>query len=72
MIKTGKELAALAKQVATDHKTLYIRGCYGSPMDAEGKQRYTNNLPYNRQEHRKSKILAATADTFGFDCLCVI
>lgn len=71
-IKTAKELVEKAKGAALNHKTLYVRGCFGAPMNDANKKRYTNNLDYNKQEARKKKILAASADTFGFDCVCFI
>lgn len=72
MIKTGKELAAACEKVAKEYKTLYVLGCFGWPMTAEKKQRAKNAQSYNRKEERAAKINAATADTFGFDCVCLI
>lgn len=72
MIKTGKELATACENVAKNYKTLYILGCIGAPMNQSNKNRYTNNLSYNQKAARKEKILAASADTFGFDCVCLI
>ena len=69
MINTGKELAAAAKAVVTGHKTLYVLGTFGWPMTAKNKQRAINGQSYNAQNERKSKINAASADTFGFDCV---
>lgn len=72
MIKTGHELATACLNVAQNYKTLYVLGCIGAPMNQSNKNRYTNNLSYNMKAERKSKILAASADTFGFDCVCLI
>ncbi len=72
MIKTNIELAAAAQKATKLFKTLYIRGCFGAPMNDSNKKRYTNNLYFNKQDARKDKILAAGADTFGFDCVCFI
>ena len=69
---TGKELAEKCAQVAREYKTLYVLGCIGAPLHAANKQRYTNNLAFNRNSARAEKINAATADTFGFDCVCLI
>ena len=55
---------------AASKKTLYIKGCFGAPMNATNKKRYTTNLQYNK--NRANIINAATADTFGFDCNCLI
>lgn len=71
-IKTAAELAAACRDVARDHKTLYIMGCFGAPMNAANKARYTRNHSYNRRTARKSKIHAASAETFGFDCVGLI
>lgn len=72
MIKTNIELASAAEKVAKFSKTLYVLGCFGAPMNASNKNRYTNNLDFNKQDARKNKILQASADTFGFDCVCFI
>ena len=62
------ELANAAKNVANNYKTLYVMGCFGAPMSAANKKRYTNNHSYNRAATRAKKIQEASADTFGFDC----
>lgn len=56
---------------AQNHKTLYVMGCFGAPMTAANKTRYTQNHKYNRQAARTAMIKAASADTFGFDCVCL-
>lgn len=71
-ITTGKELAAAALNVANSYKTLYVMGCFGAPMTAANKKRYTKNNPYNTAADRTRMINAASADTFGFDCVCLI
>lgn len=58
--------------IATNYKTLYVMGCFGAPMTAANKKRYTQNHAYNRQASRTAMINAASADTFGFDCVCLI
>ncbi len=72
MIKTGKELAAAVKKIATSYKTLYVMGCFGAPLKAEYKERYCKNNAYNKQHSRTAMIKAASEDTFGFDCVCLI
>ena len=52
--------------------TLYVMGCFGAPLDDRGKARYTDNHPYNRKPERQEMIRAASSDTFGFDCVCLI
>lgn len=72
MIKTAKELAQAAENVARNYKTLYVMGCFGAPMNATNKVRYCDNHRYNRQAERQEMIKAATSFTFGFDCVCLI
>lgn len=60
------------KDIANNYKTLYVHGCFGAPMSAKNKERYTANTSYNKKEDRTAKIKAASADTFGFDCVNVI
>ncbi len=72
MIGTNYELAAALKDIADNYKTLYVMGCFGAPMNAANKKRYCNNHAYNRRGDRTEMILAASGDTFGFDCVCLI
>lgn len=60
------------KRVATEYKTLYVMGCFGAPMTDANKKRYCNNHQYNRKAERQAMINASSADTFGFDCVCLI
>lgn len=69
---TATELAEKCRRLALDYKTLYILGCFGAPMNAQNRKRYTTNRSYNQQPERAAKILAAGEDTFGFDCVCMI
>ena len=71
-IKTAKELATAAENVAKNYKTLYVMGCFGWPMTATMKARAKNEQSYNRKAERTAKIDAADAKTFGFDCVCFI
>ena len=72
----GKMKAAFlvdkCKHIAKDLKTLYVMGCFGAPMNATNKARYSDNNEYNRRPERQAMINAASADTFGFDCVCLI
>ena len=72
MVETGQQLAAAAEAVARNHKTLYVMGCFGAPLHQANRNRYTTNHSYNRQPARAAKIKAASADTFGFDCVGLI
>lgn len=71
-LMTGKELADVCKDIALNFKTLYVLGCFGAPLNATNKARYTSNYSYNAQASRKAMIMAASSDTFGFDCVCLI
>lgn len=66
------EFVSKLKDIATNYKTLYVMGCFGSPMTDKNKKRFTKNHSYNKSAIRKSMIMDATADTFGFDCVCLI
>jgi len=69
-IKTGKELATACENVAKNYKTLYVLGCFGWPLTKASKDRAKKGQQYNR--NIAEKLDAATADTFGFDCVCLI
>ena len=64
--------AAIVKNIATNYKTLYVMGCFGAPLTAAAKKRYIAAQSYNQSSARRAKINAASADTFGFDCVCLI
>lgn len=68
----SKEFISTLVGIAKNYKTLYVMGCFGAPMNAENKKRYTSNHSYNMTADRKAMINAASADTFGFDCVCLI
>lgn len=71
-VMKASEFTAILKDIATNYKTLYVMGCYGAPMTKDNKKTYCNNHDYNKQATRTSMINAATSDTFGFDCVCLI
>lgn len=58
--------------VAKNHKTLYVMGCFGAPMSSANKTRYIKHHSYNQSAARVAMINAASANTFGFDCVCLI
>ena len=68
----ASDFVAELKDIATNYKTLYVMGCFGAPMTAANKKRYIDHHPYNKQPARVKLINAASADTFGFDCVCLI
>ena len=56
-------------RLAESCKTLYVKGCFGAPMTAKNKQRYGSR---SDNKNRVALINAASADIFGFDCVCLI
>lgn len=66
------EFAKIAKDIAQSRKTLYIVGCFGAPLNEKNKQRYSNNYEFNKRPTRTAKIMDASNDTFGFDCVCLV
>lgn len=71
-VMRASELVNKCVDVAKNYKTLYVMGCFGAPMTASNKARYTKNHDYNKNATRTAMINAASADTFGFDCVCLI
>lgn len=57
-------------KLAESKKTLYVQGCFGAPLTAANKKRYTKKNIYNITH--AGAINSASADTFGFDCICLI
>ncbi len=53
-------------------KTLYVMGGWGQPLTASNKSRLISGHAYNQRADRKALINAASADTFAFDCVCMI
>jgi hypothetical protein len=66
------EFVERLKDCANNYKTLYVMGCFGAPMNSANKTRYINHHSYNKKAERKAMINAASADTFGFDCVCLV
>ncbi len=66
-IETGEQLAQ-ACRAAAQQKTLYVYGAFGWPLTQENRTRILAGYAYNRKAAREKKILAADAQTFGFDC----
>lgn len=71
-VMKASEFVQRLKDIATNYKTLYVMGCFGAPMTAANKRRYIDHHHYNKQAARVKHINAASADTFGFDCVCLI
>lgn len=60
------------KSIATNYNTLYVYCGFGAPLTQRNKERYSNNCAYNRRPERRAKIMAASNDTFAFDCVNLI
>ena len=71
-VMKASEFIEKLKDVAENYKTLYVMGCFGAPLTAANKKRYIEHNKYNQQASRVKYINAATTDTFGFDCVCLI
>ena len=68
MMKLSEFLDKL--KLAERERTLYIQGCFGGYMNDKNKKRYSSNNAYNAA--RKNMIMNASADTAGFDCICLV
>ena len=68
----ANEFIEKLKYVCDKCKTLYVMGCFGSPMTSTNKNRFTSNHVYNMSSNRRYLINKATSDTFGFDCVNLI
>lgn len=71
-VMKASEFVEKLKDVAENYKTLYVMGCFGAPLTAANKKRYIEHNAYNQKATRVKYINAASADTFGFDCVCLI
>lgn len=73
-VMTNEKFVSIAKDIATNYKTLYVMGGLGSPLNNKNKARYTGKTTnsFNKQPDRVKKITKATEDTFAFDCVCLI
>ena len=72
VIMKASEFVDKLKDIAVNYKTLYVMGCFGAPMTSKNKTRYCSNHEYNERAARTKMIKAASADTFGFDCVNLI
>ena len=70
-IMTSAEFIEKLKYAASK-PTVYVLGCFGSPMTDKNKKRYTTNREYNQKAERAAVINACSSDVFGFDCVCLI
>ncbi len=70
-LMTNREFVSRLKSIATDHKTLYVLGCFGAPITSATIDRYLNAYSYNKQ---RQSLLQSVCNKgyFGFDCVCLI
>ena len=66
------DFANKCKNVALNYSTLYVYSCFGAPLNATNRKRYSNNCDYNKRADRRNKILSSSANDFGFDCVNLI
>lgn len=71
-VMSANEFVEKLEDIAKNYKTLYVMGCIGAPMTAANKKKYIAHHTYNQKEARVKMINAASTDTFGFDCVCLI
>lgn len=71
-VMKASEFVKKLEDIARNYKTLYVMGCIGAPMTEANKKTYINHHSYNQKAARVKCINAATSDTFGFDCVCLI
>mgnify|MGYP000591584700 CR=1 FL=1 len=55
-VMKASEFVAKLKDVAQNHKTLYVMGCFGAPLTGGNVSRYCNNHAYNKQAARTKMI----------------
>jgi hypothetical protein len=72
IIMKASDFVKKLEDIAKNYNTLYVMGCFGAPMTKTNKTRYCSNHTYNKQATRTKMIQAASADTFGFDCVNLI
>lgn len=72
MTKTGTELAAVCKKIATEYKTSYIWGGIGSPITEESIARAVSLYTKNQINGYASKARRYLDEGFCFDCVGLI
>ena len=71
-VMTNTEFTEILLDIAQNKKTIYVLGGLGEPMTEESKRYDMERLAFNRKGNAKKRILNADAETFGFDCSCMI
>ena len=73
MIKTAKELAAAAMNVAKNYKTVYMKGVFGAPVTESLISEKARQYPQWYTAARKAKFRSLIGKGyFGFDCVCLL
>lgn len=75
MTMNNMEFVAKLREIVDKHKTLYVMGCFGAPLNGGNVDRYCQNHNYNRTPERTRMIRAAAnkqPPVYGFDCVCLI
>ena len=73
MIKTAKELAAAAANVAKNYKTVYMKGVFGAPVTESLIAEKAKQYPKWYTAARKTKFRGLIGKGyFGFDCVCLV
>lgn len=62
--------ASVAERIARNCKTLYVSGGWGQRATEGNKARAINQYQYNK--NIANKIRSASADTYFFDCVCLL
>ena len=70
-IMTNHQVCGKLLHVAENLKTLYVMGGIGYPLNRRGKERSKTHA-YNNSITRRYMIENADAETFAFDCVCLI
>ena len=69
-IETAAQLAAKCKEIALEHRTVYVLGAWGWPMTKAAQQRCMKEQYFNRD--RKDELQYMDSSVFGFDCVGLI
>ena len=73
---TKTEFLKLARKVATDFRTVYMKGCFGSPVSKALLQSKAAQYPEFYTPAKCQALLAekeaGSTPLFGFDCVCFV
>ncbi len=67
------EFAQICRSIATDHKTVYLKGVFGSPVTQSLLDKKAKQYPEWYTAKRLGTLSAEIGTgAFGFDCVCLI